>query len=112
MLFRDFELINEATGSDSKEFMQSVTEHILARKIPLHSKSNPLFYLPIKSTALDAAIYLFPENFNYLDSIYRNNEKVPFHTVLENNDIILYGNDNSGKRMDRVCSFWDFKMAH
>jgi GTP pyrophosphokinase len=37
ILFRDFELINEATASDSQEFMQSVTEHILARKIPLHS---------------------------------------------------------------------------
>lgn len=90
ILFRDFELINEATASDSQEFMQSVTEHILARKIPLHSKSKPLFYLPIRSTALDAVIYLEPEKFDFVDSIYRNNEKVPFYTILENNDIVTF----------------------
>lgn len=90
VLFRDFELISEATASDSQEFMQSVTEHILARKIPLHSESRPLFYLPIRSTALDAVIYLSPERFDYIDAIYRNNEKIPMHTVLENNDIITF----------------------
>lgn len=90
VLFRDFELISEATASDSQEFMQSVTEHILARKIPLHSESRPLFYLPILSTALDAAIYLSPDRFNYIDAIYRNNEKIPLHTVLENNDIVTF----------------------
>lgn len=90
ILFRDFELINEATASDSKEFMQSVTEHILARKIPLHSEKNPLFYLPVKSSALDAAIYLLPEKFQYLDTVWRNGEKVPLHTSLENNDILLF----------------------
>lgn len=90
VLFRDFELINEATASDSQEFMQSVTEHILARKIPLHSEIRPLFYLPIKSTALDAAIYLSSSNFDHLDALYRNGEKVPFHTVLEDNDIIKF----------------------
>lgn len=95
ILFRDFELINEATASDSQEFMQSVTEHILARKIPLHSKSKPLFYLPIRSTALDAVIYLEPENFDFIDAIYRNNEKVPPHTTLENNDIITFTSSNT-----------------
>ena len=88
VLFRDFDLINEATISNSEAFMQSVTEHILARKIPLHSKSKPLFYLPVKSTALDAGIYLFPERFQTIVGIYRNDEKVPPHTVLENHDII------------------------
>lgn len=91
VLFRDFELINEATASDSQEFMQSVTEHILARKIPLHSKQKPLFYLPIRSTALDAVIYLAPDKFDCIDAVYRNNEKVPLHTILENNDIITFG---------------------
>lgn len=38
ILFRDFDLINEATSSDSSEFMDSVTQHILARKIPIHAK--------------------------------------------------------------------------
>jgi len=70
--------------------MQSVTEHILARKIPLHSESKPLFYLPVKSTGLDAAIYLLPHQFDYLESIYRNGEKVPPHTILENNDIVTF----------------------
>lgn len=70
--------------------MQSVTEHILARKIPLHSEKNPLFYLPVKSSALDAAIYLMPDKFQYLDTVYRNGEKVPLHTPLENNDILIF----------------------
>ncbi|MCB9807301.1 hypothetical protein H6768_05500 [Candidatus Peribacteria bacterium] len=70
--------------------MQSVTEHILARKIPLHSEIKPLFYLPVKSTALDATIYLSPEKFDYIESIYRNGEKIPPHTILENNDIITF----------------------
>jgi len=70
--------------------MQSVTEHILARKIPLHSEIRTLFYLPIKSTALDAAIYLSPERFDYIEGIYRNNEKIPLHTTLENNDIVTF----------------------
>ena len=90
VLFRDFDLIREATASDSEEFMQSVTEHILARKIPLHSEIRTLFYLPIKSTALDAAIYLSPERFDYIEGIYRNNEKIPLHTTLENNDIVTF----------------------
>lgn len=90
MLFRDFDLINEATGSNSNEFMKSVTEHILARKIPLHSKIRPLFYMPIKSTVLDAAIYLDPINFHRIDSIQKNHEKVPFYTTLENDDIITF----------------------
>lgn len=70
--------------------MKSVTAHVLARKIPLHSKLRPLFYLPVKSTILDAAIYLDPTNFHRIDCIYKNHEKVPFHTVLENDDIITY----------------------
>ncbi len=90
VLFRDFDLINEATSSDSEDFMKSVTEHILARKIPLHSASRHLFYLPIKSTALDAAIYLHPEKFHTLEMIYKNNEKVPLHTPLENDDILTF----------------------
>lgn len=90
VLFRDFDLINEATASNSEEFMKSVTEHVLARKIPLHSKSRPLFYMPIKSTVLDAAIYLDPVNFYRIESVYRNLEKTPFHTVLENDDIITF----------------------
>ncbi len=68
--------------------MKSVTEHILARKIPLHSEPRPLFYMPIKSTAIDAAIYLFPDKFSSITDVYRNGEKVPLHTILENNDII------------------------
>ena len=90
VLFRDFDLINEATSSDSGDFMKSVTEHILARKIPIHSKQKPLFYMPIKLTALDAVIYLDPLIFTHIDEIYKNHEKVPFYTTLENNDIITY----------------------
>lgn len=90
ILFRDFDLINEATSSNSEEFIKSVTEHILARKIPIHSKTRPLFYMPIKSTALDAVIYLEPKNFHCIEYIYRNHEKVPFHTLLENDDIITF----------------------
>ncbi len=90
ILFRDFDLINEATASDSSEFMESVTAHILARKIPVHSNSRPLFYMPIKSTILDAAIYLDPLNFERIEAMYRNHEKVPGYTVLENDDIITY----------------------
>ncbi len=68
--------------------MDSVTQHILARKIPLHNKARPLFYMPVKSTALDAAIYLDPGHFHHIDAIYKNHEKIPFHTVLDNDDII------------------------
>ncbi len=46
--------------------------------------------MPIKSTALDAVIYLEPKNFHRVESIYRNHEKVPFHTLLENDDIITF----------------------
>ena len=88
--------------------MQNVTEHILARKIPLHAKNRPLFYLPTKSTALDAAIYLDPEHFMYLDEICRNHEKVPFSTVLENDDIVTYSFSHekqiSSKWLDAIHS--------
>lgn len=70
--------------------MESVTAHILARKIPLHSKNRPLFYMPVKSTVLDAAAYLDPVHFHRIESIYRNHEKVPLYTQLENDDIITY----------------------
>lgn len=46
--------------------------------------------MPIKSTVLDAAIYLEPKNFHRIESIYRNHEKVPFYTPLENDDIITF----------------------
>jgi GTP diphosphokinase / guanosine-3',5'-bis(diphosphate) 3'-diphosphatase len=90
VLFRDFDLINEATASNSEDFMTSVTEHILARKIRLHSKTQHLFYMPIKSTVLDGVVYLEPKKFQYIDSIYRNHEKVPFYTPLEDDDIITF----------------------
>lgn len=90
VLFRDFDLINEATSSNSEDFMRSVSEHVLARKIPVHAKIRPLFYMPIKSTVLDAVIYLDPGHFDHVSEIFRNHEKVPFHTVLENDDIITY----------------------
>ncbi len=70
--------------------MRSVSEHVLARKIPVHAKIRPLFYMPIKSTVLDAVIYLDPGHFDHVSEIFRNHEKVPFHTVLENDDIITY----------------------
>lgn len=70
--------------------MKSVTGHILARKIPLHSEHRPLFYMPIKTTVLDTIIYLDPLNFHKTETIYRNHEKVPFYTVVDNDDIITY----------------------
>lgn len=90
VLFRDFDLINEATSSNSREFMESVTDHILARKVPLHSKEKPVFYLPIKSTILDAIMYLEPKKFAYIGSMRKNNDPVPPYTPLENDDIITY----------------------
>lgn len=89
-LFRDLDLINEATSSNSEAFMESVTAHIFARKIPLHSAINPLFYMPAGLTVLDAVIYLEPKNFRFVESVYRNNEKVPFHAILKADDIITY----------------------
>lgn len=90
VLFRDFDLINEATVSNSEAFMESVTAHIFARKIPLHSAINPLFYMPAGLTMLDAVIYLEPAKFRFVESIYRNNEKVPFHAIISADDIITY----------------------
>lgn len=46
--------------------------------------------MPIRSTVLDAVIYLEPKDFYRIESIYRNHEKVPFHTPLENDDIITF----------------------
>jgi hypothetical protein len=70
--------------------MESVTAHIFARKIPLHSALSPLFYMPVGLTMLDAVIYLEPEKFRFIDTIYRNNEKVPFHATVNADDIITY----------------------
>ncbi len=90
VLFRDFDLINEATVSNSEAFMESVSAHIFARKIPLHSPIKPLFYMPIGLTMLDAVIYLEPKKFPYIEHIYRNDERVPFHALITNDDIITY----------------------
>jgi (p)ppGpp synthase/HD superfamily hydrolase len=90
VLFRDFDLINEATVSNSEAFMESVTAHVFARKIPLHSAINPLFYMPAGLTMLDAVIYLEPTKFRFVENIYRNNEKVPFHAIINSDDIITY----------------------
>lgn len=95
VLFRDFDLINEATVSNSEAFMESVTAHIFARKIPLHSAINPLFYMPAGLTMLDAVIYLEPAKFRFVESIYRNNEKVPFHAIINADDIITYSFGNT-----------------
>lgn len=90
VLFRDFDLINEATISNSEAFMESVTAHIFSRKIPLHSIIKPLFYMPEWLTMLDAVMYLEPEKFIRVENIYRNNEKVPFHAIIHADDIITY----------------------
>lgn len=47
IIFRDFDLINEATLSNSEAFMESVTAHVFSRKIPIHSIKDSLFYMPI-----------------------------------------------------------------
>lgn len=94
VLFRDFDLINEATASNSGDFIKSVTEHVLARKIRIHSKTRHLFYMPIKSTVLDAVVYLEPLSFHSIEHIYRNHEKVPFYTLLEDDDIITFSYAN------------------
>ncbi len=39
---------------------------------------------------LDAVIYLEPDKFRFVTTIYRNNEKVPFYAILNPNDIITY----------------------
>jgi hypothetical protein len=90
VLFRDFDLINEATTSNSEAFMESVTTHIFAKKIPLHSMVKPVFYMPPGLTMLDAIIYLEPEKFPYIVNIYRNEEKVPLYALLNHDDIITY----------------------
>jgi (p)ppGpp synthase/HD superfamily hydrolase len=119
ILFRDFDLINEATISNSEAFMESVTAHIFARKIPLHSPINPLFYMPTGLTVLDAIIYLEPNKFPYIESIYRNNEKVPFHALLNTNDIITYtlGNtitvtQGAKKDIQSGISQWRIEQLH
>jgi len=70
--------------------MESVTAQIFARKIPLHSAINRLFYMPIGLTMLDAVIYLEPEKFRFVETIYRNNEKAPFYALINPHDIITY----------------------
>ena len=71
-LFRDFDLINEATLSNSEAFIESVIAHIFARKMPLHSAIKPLFYMPVGLTMLDAIIYLEPERFPHIENVYRD----------------------------------------
>ena len=39
---------------------------------------------------LDAVMYLEPERFRFVEAIYRNNEKVPFHAIIGTHDIITY----------------------
>ncbi len=90
VLFRDLDLINEATLANSEAFMESVTAHIFSRKIPLHSAKNPVFYMPAGLTMLDAVIYLEPEKFRFIDTVYRNNEKVPLYAITQPHDIITY----------------------
>lgn len=90
VLFRDFDLINEATLSNSEAFIQSVREHILSRKIRLHSAKKSLFYLPIWLSLLDALIYLEPLHFPYADHICLNHDRVPLNTPLQMDDIITY----------------------
>lgn len=90
VLFRDFDLINEATGSNSQAFIESVREHVFARKIPLHTCERPLFYIPAGLTIHDSIIYLEPERFPYIQDIYRNHEKTPLSTLVEYDDIITY----------------------
>jgi (p)ppGpp synthase/HD superfamily hydrolase len=95
VLFRDFDLINEATVSNSEAFMESVTAQIFARKIPLHSIINPLFYMPEGLTVLDTVMYLEPEKFRFIETISRNNEKIPFHAQINADDIITYSFGNT-----------------
>lgn len=66
---------------------------------------------------LDTVIYLEPEKFRFIQTIYRNNEKVPGHAVINSHDIITYTFGNtvsitaeSKKDMNSGISHWRMKQ--
>lgn len=65
----------------------------------IHNPKKNEVYVPYNFTALDAAIYLFPDRIDYIQTILVNQEEVPFGTTLQSNDIIevKFGKDENAQ---------------
>jgi len=61
---------------------------VFAKKMQIHNPKKNEVYVPYNFTALDAAIYLYPNKIKNIKSILVNQEEVSFGTVLNPNDII------------------------
>jgi len=88
ILFSDFELIENATKSQSYKFMEAVKKHMLADKIIIHNPEKGEFYIPENLTALDAVFHLFPKKARFVKDIFVNHIKVNFDYIILNNDIV------------------------
>ena len=88
VLFHDFDLIDEATRSSSDRFIQSVMSQVFSKKMQIHSPKKNEVYVPYDFTALDAAIYLYPEKIKYISKILVNHTPATFDQELHPNDII------------------------
>lgn len=88
ILFHDFDLIDEATTSNSDKFISAVMNHVFAKKMQIHNPKKKAVYVPYTFSALDAAIYLYPEKISHIATIYVNQKPVSMGHLLAPNDII------------------------
>lgn len=102
ILFRDFDLIDEATESNSDKFISSVMNHVFAKKMQIHNPKKKEVYVPYNFSALDAAIYLYPRKIKSIASIQVNQQEVPLNHLLQPNDIV----EVSFSRKSNISSSW------
>lgn len=88
VLFADFDLIDEATASNSDKFIESVTHHVFAKKMQIHNPEMQEVFVPYEFTALDAAIYLYPDKIMYIDKVRVNKKSAYFGDQVKINDIV------------------------
>ena len=81
----------ESTSHRSDEFWQDLQSDILGESIVVHSPGEETAQLPVGSTALDGAFYLFLDDALQLESIEVNGLAVPYDALLKHGDTVSIG---------------------
>lgn len=78
--------LTEDTKDRSREFWDSLQNDILGESIVLHGQGDETVHLPLGSTALDGAFYLFKDLALRVSSIKVNGKDASFRTALKHGD--------------------------
>jgi (p)ppGpp synthase/HD superfamily hydrolase len=89
--------IHRETKEKSSAYLEALSHDILKGFITLHTSDHKILYVPIESSALDAAFYCLRKDAQYVSEILVNGKKTNFSTFLRDGDSIVFVRDTTQK---------------